>query len=187
MPRHLFLVLLTLFSAIAGAQAVENRRERVVSAVASQSLLVLGSEDRRSGFGASIQWLNPEKRLAFRRYPAKLGYEFYALHTTGHDTTGRRPGVTTTAAGALVFARYEFPARSIRMFFDLGWGLQVADRISQDLDTRLNSTPMFGAGIIVGRERPVYIALRLLHMSNAGTNKPNQGQNQLQLLVGVRF
>ena len=96
----------------------------------------------------------------------------------------------TKAFGILAMSRWHGrrDARGQGFFLDLGWGLQIADRRSLDLDSRLNSTPVvgFGTTLPLGAQE-LMIGLRYLHVSNAGLVGRNQGSNQFFLTAGVRF
>jgi hypothetical protein len=90
--------------------------------------------------------------------------------------------------GVLVMARYEQLRRPIANYVEIGWGLQLSNHVSLDNSSVLNSTPVAGFGIYLGRGRgAACIGLRYLHVSNAGFRGNNKGQNQLHLMLGVRF
>jgi len=57
-----------------------------------------------------------------------------------------------------------------------------------DLTSKINSTPMLGIGISWDTgQGEGSLGIRFLHISNAGTVQPNQGQNQLFLVYTWRF
>lgn len=98
--------------------------------------------------------------------------------------------VDTYAIGGLAYGRWFWPHDELdrKMFFDLGWGFQYASHPTFDLDTRINSTPILGFGALFPMgPREFLLSLRLLHISNGGTDKPNRGQNEILLIMGVRF
>ena len=67
-------------------------------------------------------------------------------------------------------------------------GLQVQDRRSTDIPSFVNSTPVVGGGFVFHTGgKDYYTGLRLLHISNAHTQSSNAGQNQLCLMLGVRY
>ncbi len=167
--------------------AVANAQHSLLHLYSDQTLLILGSQDSRRGLGFAYQFVKPEKRFDFRQVRAEMVYEVYAHRSWG----GRKGRVRNTQNnfGIAGLARYEQgkPGKS-RSFWEAGWGLQLVDRTSQDIDTRLNSTPMIGAGWIHSQGgNETYYSLRYFHISNAGTKGSNQGQNWLQLMVGLRF
>jgi hypothetical protein len=166
--------------------AQDNRHEIVGNLIGTRSLKILGSMDARYGAGASVQWLNPSRKLSFRGLPAKLNVEGYALLTNTNFAYGRGKRVVHT--GVLVSGRYEYPLGANRWFWEAGWGLNYSSRPSHDLESSFNSTPTIGVGAILGKKSPTYLTLRLMHMSNAGlSRKNNKGQNMLQLMIGFRF
>lgn len=149
----------------------------------------LGSEEVRVGGGLGYAVGQPEPRFAWGRIPAQLVYEGYVNHTWGVSNY-KEHNTNTIALGGLAYGRWFWPQdhEGRGMYADLGWGLQYADHPTHDLDLKLNSTPVFGiGGLFPMGKREFMVGLRYMHVSNAGTKEPNQGQNQFYLLVGLRF
>ncbi len=91
--------------------------------------------------------------------------------------------------GILAVARYfQRTSALTRGFVEVGWGLQFTNRLTHDIDSRINSTPMAGAGYVLpnGPQDLVFTA-RYIHLSNAGTAGGNEGLNFFMLSLGVRF
>lgn len=168
--------------------AFRNRKPFYVANVFfGQTVLILGSNDIRTGGGLSLQYVKPEKRFTFRHKPASMVMEAYFLWTQGGFIEHAKS--KTSSVGAIILARFENRTRQgIGLYYDIGWGLQVSDRVSADLTSQLNSTPVFGTGVILPAERNnIYLGLRYMHTSNAGFRGTNSGQNQLMATVGIRF
>lgn len=149
------------------------------------SVVFLGSEDHRTGFGVAVQWEQPWGRLRYRSHSASLVLEgsFDRTYSAGE---GRSPADTTNYWNLLAVGRYYGGWRGkARGFVELGWGASYGERRTEDLDVRLNSTPVIGGGY--EHRDGTLAALRFLHISNAGFGKRNQGQNQLWLMLGRRF
>ncbi|HTQ09268.1 MAG TPA: acyloxyacyl hydrolase [Fimbriimonadaceae bacterium] len=146
---------------------------------------VFGSEDIRTDYGVGIAWQKPEPHFKWRYGPAQLVWEGYYEHSNGD--LGTR-GKVTDALGAIWYARFRFPSRSINLFLDVGWGAQLASSESFDLGTRLNSSPMldFGVSLRQGGHETM-LGLRWLHLSNANLNKDNRGQNQVLFYLAFNF
>ncbi|MBL8047899.1 MAG: acyloxyacyl hydrolase [Chthonomonas sp.] len=152
-----------------------------------KSWQILGSQDLRNGYGLHVQFAKPDKRLSFRQNRAKLVWEGYYMHSTGG-----RPNRTDdiqTNLGVLAMGRFEQgQPGSARWYWEAGWGLQYISRLGPDINLHFNSTPTFGAGYVIPMgSREMWLGARYLHISNGGFRKPNQGQNWMQLLVGVKF
>ena len=152
-----------------------------------RSIQVLGGEDTRYVLGAAVQHISPHPRLRFRRQPGELVLEA-TYHTSHSRGASQQPPNVSNSYALLAMGRYTRPWGPNRSFFELGWGLQYANRRTVDLSGRLSSTPTVGGGIVfdwAGQEW--WLALRLQHVSNAGFEGNNQGQNQLLGMVGFRF
>ncbi|AIE85440.1 hypothetical protein OP10G_2072 [Fimbriimonas ginsengisoli Gsoil 348] len=180
-----------LFALLSGALAEDrplNHPSKYLYGFTGQSVAFLGSEDIRYGFGVGLGFGKPEHRFRFRTLPAQLVYEGYVDRTTSRFAYTRVR--STWAVGGLVYSRWFWPQdkQGRSMYGDFGWGLQYTTATSRDLDITLNSTPMIGfGGIFPGGRRDYLIGLRLLHISNGGVKKPNQGQNQFFLTIGIRY
>lgn len=152
------------------------------------NLPFMGSQDERAGVFVGYQTARPEKRLRFHGRDLTLVFELNFSHTYGGGWRARHRDKTWNT-GFLGLARYEKIGPSGRGFYyDFGWGVHFASESTWDLDSRVNSTPTVGAGMILpDREQAFQIGLRFYHISNAGFKGSNQGQNQLLLQFGVRF
>lgn len=165
-----------------------NHPSRYLYGFVGQSLTTLGSEDVRYGFGIGMGYGKPDRRFRFRSIPAQLVYEAYLDRTTSRFRYA--PHRSTYALGGLVLARWFWPRneKGWGMYGGIGMGLQVAEFRTRDLNSTINSTPVLDiGGTFESGSREYLVGLRLLHISNAGTRGPNQGQNQLLLTLGVRF
>jgi hypothetical protein len=154
-----------------------------------QALLSLGSEDIRNGAGAALTYTIPYDRLRFRSYRGELSLETYYHASYSGGASGKPPN-KTNAGGILALGRYRGRSRNgVAGYFELGWGFQYADKRTVDLDSRLNSTPTAGIGVVTraptGNE--IFVGLRLMHVSNAGIVGRNQGQNQFFGTIGFKF
>jgi hypothetical protein len=185
----LFLVLSSIVSVFADDQDPLTKPSHYVMGFFGQSQTILGSEDGRFGGGVSFAYGQPEKRFFMKGIPAQLVYEGYFDHTQSDGGNGFPPN-STVAVGALAYARWRWPVDKDGngVYADLGWGLQFANQPTLDLDTRLNSTPVLDLGGTFREGRNVYlIGIRYLHISNAGTDRPNYGQNEFFFTFGFRY
>jgi hypothetical protein len=180
--------VLLAVSAVGSAQEdFRNRPSWYVGGFLGQSAIVLGAEDIRQGGGLSIAYAKPEPRFRFRSTRAQLVLEAYTDRT---HSVNEPKSPDTKAFGVLAMARWHGRRDQYGQgfYFDLGWGFQLADRRTIDLDSRLNSTPVIDLGTTfpLGRQE-LMVGLRFLHASNAGLVGRNQGSNQFFLTAGVRF
>lgn len=152
------------------------------------SQLLLGSEDRRLAWYGGLQRVTPRSRIRLLGHPDAMAIEGYVMHSHGGGDEGV-PRDQSWAIGALI--SWQTAGAHSPWAFEYGWGLQVANRTTQDIDSQLASTPMIG-GIYRLSDR-AFLSLRLFHISNAGLGSrgaqrgKNQGQNQLHLLLGWRL
>jgi len=153
-----------------------------------QSMTILGSEDRRTGFGVGLAYGRNEPRFAISGASSELVYEAYYDQTRSPGASGQGPN-SSYSYGVLAYARYRWPKkRGWGLYATAGWGLQYTDRTSVDLDSHINSTPMLGLGVAFDTgDGEGTIGLRFLHISNAGLVGRNQGQNQLFLVYSWNF
>ena len=153
-----------------------------------QSVQLLGAEDSRFVSGASLQYAMPHPRVRFRNAPGELILEAY-YHSSHSRGASQQPPNVSSSYGVLASARYSRPwGEGKQTFIEIGWGFQYANRRTVDLSGRLSSTPTFGAGCAFPWAGQEWVAvLRLTHVSNAGFEGNNQGQNQLLGMVGFRF
>ena len=185
----LILSLVVLGRALADDPDPRTAPSHFVTGAFGRSLIVLGSEDGRLGGGLGYAYGRPEKRFQFGTIPAQLIYEGYLDATRSNGSSGYGPN-STIALGGLAYARWRWQvdSRGNGVFVDLGWGLQLADHTTLDLNSQLNSTPFLriGGAHRVGREE-YFVGLGYLHISNAGLARPNFGQNELFLTVAIRY
>jgi hypothetical protein len=148
----------------------------------------LGSQDLRSGGIYTVSYARPEPRLHFWGYDAEMDFEAYYMFSqgggdflAGHNSSHHY--------GLMAVGRYyQKYTKSTRAFVEAGWGLQFTNRLTHDLDSRINSTPMLGVGIVVPFEDfEVMFNVRYFHISNAGTAGGNEGLNFFQVQTGLRF
>ena len=170
------------------AQRSESQPNKALLFGAGVSVPVLGAQDLRTAFYLAYQWTKPEKRLTINHIPLKLVLEADLGFSYGGGWRSR-PRDKSWSISAMAAARYEKIGPSGRgFFFEGGMGIFMATRRTWDLSSNLNSTPTAGGGWIFPGDGRVYqVGLRLYHISNAGTRRPNQGQNQLLMMAGVRF
>jgi hypothetical protein len=161
-----------------------------VSAFYGSGLLILGSRQPHFGGGVDIGFGKPEPRFRFHSIPAQLVYEVYWDHlSTASLPSYRDPGERVDALGALALARFRWPVKGgIGAYFDIGWGLQVTNHVTIDVNSDVNSTPMLGAGgtFRLG-SRELLLGVRYLHVSNAWTKPPNFGSNALFATITIRY
>lgn len=148
----------------------------------------LGSEDLRRGTYYALQYSVQEPRFTFRGSDAQMVLEAYYQFTKGGTQPNADPN-KVNAIGGLVLARYwrQFP-QTLPTYFEVGMGVQLNDRVTTDINSYLNTTPVVGVGLIAsigGQE--FLLGLRFFHISNGGTRRPNQGQNQLHFHIGAKI
>jgi hypothetical protein len=152
----------------------------------SNSVPFLGGEDQRGGFVLGVQSGRPDPRVTFRGMKGDLVWDAYYLRSRGQEIADHR-SEWADALGLIAIARYHFGSRD-EWYVDAGFGIQVQNHTSVDLDTYLNTTPTLGMGYtFTSGGTDWQLSFRFLHISNGGTNLPNQGQNHLQILLGARF
>jgi hypothetical protein len=185
--KSIFALALAFVASFSLAQAPANASHDI-GIFAEKTMLILGTADARSGFGLSYASAQPEPRFAIRHHPAQIVYEGYYEHTSSGAV--EKQSNSLDAYGGLSYARWHWHLGSTNLdwFTDLGWGFEYGSRHTYDLDSLVNSTPVFdvGTGWPIGKQE-LTVTVRYLHMSNGGTVKPNDGQNQLILMAGVRF
>jgi len=160
-----------------------------VEGFAGHSIVTLGSEDHRIAHGFAIGVdMHAPRRFRYRQILPRLIIEGYHHRSRSSGASGE-PGNRTDAYGLLQILRYEKGlSRNVNLYFDIGMGLQYSDQRTVDLSGRLSSTPMLGGGFAFhSKEASYYLGLRMLHVSNAGFQGNNQGQNQFLFTLGVRF
>jgi hypothetical protein len=149
----------------------------------------LGSEDPRELYGFGIQYAHPSSRkLRFKQYHPEVVHELY-YHRSSSPGVDIDPPNRVDAVGLLTFARYRSAYKDgVAFYLDIGGGLHYTDQRTVDLSSRLSSTPLLGLGISIrDPKNELLIGLRYLHISNAGLEGNNQGQNQIMITIGFRF
>lgn len=166
-----------------------DRPKIYVEGFVGTSVVTLGSEDRRyaHGFAIGVELPGP-RRFRYRGFVPKLIIEGYH-HRSRSPGASQQPPNATDAYGILQLVRYEKSiGKSMGFFVDWGMGLQYADQRTVDLSGRLSSTPTIGLGLAFhSPDVSYYLGARLFHISNAGFQGNNQGQNQLVFTLGIRF
>lgn len=169
--------------------ATPDRPKIYVEGFVGTSLVTLGSEDKRfaHGFAIGVE-LHAPRQLRYHNLVPKLIVEGYH-HRSRSRGASEQPPNRTDAYGILKLVRYEMGVgRNVGFYFDWGLGLQYADQRTVDLSGRLSSTPTLGLGLAFhSPDASYFFGMRLFHISNAGFQGNNQGQNQLLFTLGVRF
>ncbi len=148
-----------------------------------RSVLILGSDDSRSGYGISYGYGKPDRGLKCVFGKGERVSEVYLerTHSRGVNTDKAND---TYALGGMVIARYWHR----HTYFDAGFGIQLENKTTNDLTNNLNSTPMLGGGMVFNSGgRSYLLGFRFLHISNGGTRQPNPGQNQLVINFNLRY
>ena len=184
-----FLATLVSLSVFATAMGDElNAKTHYASVFFGRSALIFGSQDIRTGGGFSYAYGRPEPRFQIKSIPAQFVWEGYYDHT--HSSGLQDRANDSDAWGVLGYGRWRGRRNHLGMglYFDFGWGFQYASRHTYDLDSLVNSTPFLGIGVAMpfGSQEGM-LGIRYLHISNAGTVKPNRGQNELFFTAGLRF
>lgn len=186
--RSLALGTILTLSSLGFCQSMAERSGWFLSGAANFGQDIIGSEDTRRGGWYSVGVYRPEKRLAIRGLPAQLHIEGFAMFTKGGGFDGM-PVDTMQTYGVLATARY-WPKviRNLDTYVDLSFGVAYNSRSTVDLDHRLNTTPSIGGGFGWRlQECDVLLGVRFYHMSNGGTRGNNQGSNNIQYVLTVRF
>lgn len=154
---------------------------------AGQSFKILGSEDIRHGWCLGVVYAKPEPRFSNSWESGDLAYALY--YTDTDSTRNYSPGDRSKGLGLVATMHvHRMWTESWGYYYSLGWGLQYVDTKQIDLDSQLNSSPVLGFGVICfwGKQE-VRFGFDYLHLSNAGFQGSNQGQNQLYFSVGMRL
>ncbi|HWD41425.1 MAG TPA: acyloxyacyl hydrolase [Fimbriimonas sp.] len=165
-----------------------NRNSHYFSIFLGDSAQIIGSEDVRYGGGVSYGFGRPEPRFDFGSFRSQLVYEGYADVTRSLQNSGASPD--SLAVGVLALGRWfeKLPGGRSSFYFDIGWGLQVADTRTYDLPSETNSTPVIGIGFdFSGSKFDTLVGIRFLHISNANLVYKNRGQDEFFLTIGARF
>ncbi|HEY3782111.1 MAG TPA: acyloxyacyl hydrolase [Fimbriimonadaceae bacterium] len=150
----------------------------------------LGDSDKRVNGEVGLAFAKTERHLRIRHTEGMIYQEAYYEHSSSHGGSGYIGTAPSQyeAFGYLYGFRYAEPKGIYSIYEDVGLGLQYNTHRTNDLPSRLNTTPYLGFGIIIpNRENPAFIGIRLLHSSNGGTVGANGGQNQLFLEFGIKL
>ena len=152
-----------------------------------KTAVMLGSNEKRTGFGFTFQYGENFPSLRFRKYPGELVVEmsFDYSHGGGFKTYGANDRF---GFSILPMARWRGRPKDGRsLFIDLGLGLYFSDP-TVDINSFISTQPTLDAGIdFKSGEHEWLIGLRLRHVSNGGTKGPNDGQNFIALFVNYRL
>jgi hypothetical protein len=178
------LAALSLLPGLSVAQGIYANPAWYGTFFGGKSTPILGSQDIRTNYGVGLAWQRPEPHFKWRHGPAQLVMEGYFEHSNGEDHGIR--GKVTESIGVIWYARFRFP--QFNLFADIGEGVHLSTSESFDLGTRINSSPMLGFGFVIRQgNQETMIGARLLHISNAGLNQSNRGQNQVLFYMSVKL
>ena len=136
----------------------------------------------------SLSFSHPEPRFHIWNYNAEFDIEGYYMFTKGGARFLAGPNSSHHYGLLFIDRYYQHMSGEVRTFLEGGWGVQYTNRLTHDIDSMWNSTPMLGAGFVVpvqGKE--LMFTVRYFHISNAGTQGGNEGLNFFQVLVGLRY
>jgi hypothetical protein len=183
-------LLLTLPGMLPQSPAVQSNSYWTLHLAGGRSLLVLGTSDARNNLQLGLDYVKPEKHFRIGKRSGSWFQELYYEHSGSKAGTGYFGAFPSQydAVGYLFGARYTWGLQRYKLYGDFGLGLSYDTRRTEDLSSRLNSTPFLDFGVVIPNGRnPLSVGLRLLHVSNAGFVAHNAGQNQLFLVVGIRL
>ncbi|MFN3684903.1 MAG: acyloxyacyl hydrolase [Fimbriimonadaceae bacterium] len=158
-----------------------------LSAHTGRSQLTLGSEDKREAIAFGLGYSRPDPKMKAGTRPGNLDLFLYyeKSWSTARESI---PNVATDAVGILALASYEdMWTKEVGTYLRVGWGLQLQNKPSNDLDSELNSSPVLGFGMIFRFRTEIRVGVDYLHLSNGGTVGRNLGQNQLMVSLTVRI
>lgn len=149
-----------------------------------QSKRILGTDEVREGVGFAYGFGRDDPQLRAGHLRAQLVHVVHYMH--GYGFMDKK---ITNSVGYTATARYRLrTTSSMSIYGDIGWGLEFSDRLSPDIDSHLNSTPMLGLGVAFPRPGgELMLGVGWFHASNGGTVKPNHGQNYLFFDFGWRY
>lgn len=178
--RSTFLASLTLVS----AKCFSDEPKTYLLSFTGQSWRILGSEDFRRVSGIGLAFSREEPRFKFRGLTGDLVWEGFLVNSTS-DGTGQFKADHILGLGVIALARH----RLGRFYSEFGLGLEYLNQLSYDISSKLSSTPTagFGYAVPIGKVSELLIGLRLHHVSNAGTQPHNKGQNETLLVLSYRY
>jgi len=118
-------------------------------------------------------------------------HQDWALSYLDGDDVGSAPGGEGIGIGTDLFVRWKADWRpSLIPYIDAGVGIQYAARNPFPADgSRWMFTLHGGAGWLIPmkKNRQATVAVRYLHMSNAGLTGENSGYDVIHLILGMRW
>lgn len=159
----------------------------LLSTHAGRSQVMLGSTERRNVWANAISYSRPDPKMKAGTRPGNL--DLFLYYEASEPTSATDTGSPATEGwGFIATASWvDMWTPHVGSYFRVGWGIQVANRPSPDLDSRVNSSPTMGFGLRIDYGTPVYIGFDYLHLSNAGLVGRNAGQNQLVFSLAVQI
>ncbi len=175
--------LLCAFFALSAVGKAEEAKPYILSFI-GESWRVLGSEDFRQLQGVGWGFARVEPRFRFNGAPGELLLESFFLSTSSQGT-GQFGASKIQGLGCLGMARYHMS----RVYGEIGIGLEYMDQLSYDISSHISSTPTAGIGytIPIGKGSELRLGVRLHHVSNAGLQAHNKGQNERWLLLTYQY
>jgi CubicO group peptidase (beta-lactamase class C family) len=173
--------------ALAGSVAVAEDGKWFLSMHTGRSVVWIGGEDEREAFAMGIGYSRPDPKMKAGTRPGNLDLYVYFERSwsTPQDDV---PHVASDAIGLIAAASWEdMWTKEVGTYFRVGWGLQVQNRTSNDLESLVNSSPTLGFGLIFRSGGELRIGVDYLHLSNGGTVGRNLGQNQLMVSLAFRI
>ena len=167
------------------ARAAGRLRSRTFEMSFAHSAHFLGTQEIRLGFHVGLEWGRPSRWLTFRGRPDILSQEVAGIQlmrsihgASGVDVLAVEVGGRWIGAGNALKNAYA----------EAGTGITIGDGTTIDLDARFNVMSYVGfGGYLTPRPASPRLGIRYVHLSNAGTNRPNYGLNLFQLTYGTRF
>lgn len=182
MLRFVGLALATL----ACSQAVAENGKWFLTMHTGRSVVWIGGEDEREAFVIGIGYSRPDPRMKAGTRPGNLDLHLY-FERSWSTPQPEFPRVTSDAVGLIATASWEdMWTKAFGTYFRVGWGLQVQNRTSNDLESYVNSSPTMGFGFILRSGGELRFGVDYLHLSNGGTVGRNLGQNQLMVSLAFR-
>lgn len=140
-----------------------------------------------TSFTAGVAWSSAWRRTS-RTGEWTASFELFVSRWTA-QLNGRHESFTLV--GLVPLARYRFDHGQSDWFAEGGVGPSTMNRLYErdhkQFSTRFNFYNTVGVGRSFGAQRENEIALRLVHVSNAGIKEPNPGENFVQLRYARQF
>ena len=191
MRKHILWVFVGIVAPTSFGQLLDNKVNYYAYGGISHTLILLGSDDARSGTGFSLAFGRAEPKLTIRKkLQGELIWEAYYNESRTNRTTVRYPSKTNQGYGIIATARYRWRWKDgINIYGDLGTGFQVFQHSSLDLPLANDSILEFGTGLEfrTSEKSAILFGSRYLHTSNAGRVRPNYGENLIEWYIGYRW